>query len=366
LNDERRFPVSKGIDLFHESALQVTICNGNGDPAEVDLDGQTRVIFEIHHSTCDAAGLARFVGDVLCDYARQTAFADIEREPVDPALLVRRGTFGKSFRKILQSLPKQFWGLFRARTFLLNRIIPLTPDKPDRNAPIPSADYPAIIHRDLTATETQDVLRKAKQLGVTVNDLFLSAAFFAMRHWRDNHMAGKTKGVLRIAVPTNLRTSADDRMPAANVVSMVFLDRKPEQIQNTPSFYQGVYREMQHIKRCNLGWAFIHGLTAYRLIFGSFRKMIQQDRCWTTATVTNLGRIFTDVPLPVREGRIQLGESLEIVGLETAPPVRPRTALGISVMTYVDCMTINVHYDSTVLTRSDAQFILDEMTATLR
>ena len=359
LNEEDRFPASKGINLFCEPSLKVTICNGNTDPATVELDGQTNIVFEVHHSASDAAGIARFIEDILCNYARRTGFANVQRDPIEPDLLVRRGSFGWEPGKLLRTLPKQFWGLFRAWTFLTHRVLPLTPDKPDRSAPMPPDNYPAILCRNLTATETQSVQLKAKQLGITINDLFLCATFFAMKNWRKQHVADKRRGYLRVAVPINLRTLADNRMPAANIVSMVFLDRIPEKIQDLESFYRGACGEMQHIKRNNLGWAFIHGLTVYQQIFGSFRKMIQQDRCWTTATVTNLGQVFAEVPLPIREGRVQIGESLELIGVETSPPVRPWTALGISILTYADCMTINVHYDSSVLTCSDAQSIIN-------
>jgi hypothetical protein len=52
---------------------------------------------------------------------------------------------------------------------------------------------------------------------------------------------------------------------------------------------------------------------------------------------------------------------LELIGVETSPPVRYWTAMGISVMTYADNMTINLHYDANVLTRCDAQWILDNL-----
>ena len=362
LEDKRQFPAAEGIDLFHEPSLKISICNKNTHPAEVELDGQTNIIFEVHHSASDAAGIARFIEDTLCSYAAQQGFADEQKETVEPTLLARRGTFRLNGHSILRILSKQFWGIFRAWKFLMNRIIPLTPKKSD--ALKPAADYPAILHRDLTVTETQSVRQRAKQLGITINDLLICAAFGAMKNWQEQH-AEKKKGFLRIAVPTNLRTSADNRMPAANIVSMVFLDRKPENIQPVESFYQGIRNEMQHIKQCDLGWAFIHGLTLYKRTFGSFRKMTQQNRCWTTATVSNLGRLFVDVPLPIQEGRVQIDDSLELIGIESSPPIRSSTALGICVMTYADCMTINLHYDSGILTYSDAQSILDSVLQSL-
>ena len=358
-DEKRPFPASKGINLLCESSLKVTVCNENTDPMKVVLDGQTNIIFEVHHSASDAAGIARFIEDILCDYARQIGFADVQRKPVNPDLLTRRSIFGQKQNGILRTWSKQVWGLVRAWAFLLNRVVPLTPTKPDGNASAPGVDYPAILHRDLTVMETECVLLKAKALGITINDFFLCSAFFSMKHWREQHVNDTRRGNFRIAVPINLRTSADKQMPAANIVSMVFLDRKPTKIFDTPFFYRGIFREMRHIKRCDLGWTFIHGLTLFRRIVGSVRKMTQQNRCWTTATVTNLGRLFCDVPLPRREGRIRMDESLELIGVETSPPVRPWTALGISVSSYADYMTINLHYDSAVLTRSDAQTILE-------
>ena len=242
----------------------------------------------------------------------------------------------------------------------MNRVVPLTQKKLVAPQRLPG-DYPAILCRDLTEAETQNVQQKATQLGITINDLFLCTAFFAMKNWQEQHAAGGKKGNLRIAVPTNLRTPADAPMPAANIVSMVFIDRKPEKIQPVPAFYQGIHKEMRHIKRCNLGWAFIFGLTLYRRIFGSFRKMMHPEQCWATATVSNLGRLFAAVPLPMPEGRVQVDKSLELTGVEACPPVRSLTALGISVLTYAGCMTVNLHYDSGVLTRSDAQSILEEL-----
>jgi len=355
LDEERQFPVSQGINLFHELPLKVAICNEQTEA--VHLEGQTDIIFEVHHSASDAAGVFRFVEDLLCSYARRTGFANPQREAVDPNLLHRRGTFGRNRKK-----SEQFWGIFRAWKFLMSRIIPLTSKRPADVQKPPSA-YPTIICQNLTEAETQNVQQKAKKLGITINDLFLCSAFFAMNNWQKQHFAERKRGSLRIAVPINLRTPAEERMPAANIVSMVFLNRRPEDIKPEPMFYQSVYKETQHIKRRNLGWAFIHGLTLYQRIFGSFRKMIRRERCWATATVSNLGRLFTNVPLPTQRGRVQISDSLELIDVQGCPPVRFLTALGISLKTYAGCMTINLHYDSAVLTLSDAQSILEDMIA---
>jgi len=355
LEENHPFPAAQKIDLFHEPALKMTICHEKPVQANVPLTGQTDIIFEVHHSASDAAGIAQFIEETLCRYAQRKGFAGAHTKNVDPSLLRHRGV--AKYRS-LRYAAKQFWGIFRAWKFLVNRVIPLTTRKPTEMQKPPAA-YPAILCRNLTEEETQHIQQRAKQLEITINDLFLCSAFLAMEQWQEQHLTDRKKGNLRIAVPINLRTPADEQMPAANIVSMVFLDRKPKKIQPVQAFYQGVHREMQHIKRCHLGWAFIRGLTVYRRVFGNFRKMMHPERCWTTATVSNLGKLFADVSLPLREGRVQLDDSLELIGVEACPPVRSLTSLGICMMTYAGCMTINIHYDSGVLTRSDAQSILD-------
>jgi len=355
LDKTRQFPISKGIDLFHEPALKVTIRNDNTHAEKVT--GQTDIIFEAHHSASDAAGNIRFIEDVLCNYAKMRDFATPQRETVKPDLLPLRGIRGTPGKNRIVEF---YFGCFRAWTFLMNRVVSLTPKKTPDLQKLPE-EYPTILCRNLTEAETQNIQQKAKQLGITFNDLLLCLTFQAMKNWQEQHGADKREGNLRIAVPVNLRVPDDELIPAANIVSMVFLDRKPDKIQATQEFYRGVHEEIRHIKRYNLGWTFIGGLTIYRRIIGNFRRMMNPDRCWATATVTNLGRMFADIPLPKRERRVQIDNDLELIGTEASPPVRSMTALGISVITYADCLTINLHYDSAVLTRGDAQMILDAM-----
>ena len=355
-NTARQFPRSNGIDLFNEPALKITICNANADSAKVLLNGRTEIVFEVHHSASDALGLLRFMEDTLCQYAQAVGFAAAKRKQVEPDLLVRRGLPRHSYRNMLQILAKQLHGLRRAWKFLTYRVTPLTATKPADLQKL-CEDYPAILFRELSESQTQDAVQKAKELGITLNELFLCSAFFAMKNWQ-NMPFGRN---LRIAVPINLRTPADELMPAANIVSMVFLDRKSKDIRPVQTFYDGIHHEMSHIKRHNLGWALIRGLTIYRRVFGNYRKMMHPDRCWTTATVSNLGKVFANTPLPKLNGNVLIDHSLELLGVEASPPVRSSTALGICMMTYADRLTINLHYDAAVLTQADGERIVDDI-----
>lgn len=366
LDKENPFPASEGIDLLQEPAMKVVLCTEKDPDDNGFVQGISDLVFEIHHSAADAAGTQRFLEDLLIEYVGHDADSDAirSRESVDPGQLARRGTYGLSVGRMLRLLTRQLWGFHRAWTFLLHRIMPLVPKKSDLSVTKPSPCFPALLSRQLDKTETQNVRKKAKSAGVTINDILLDATFQAMNAWQGRFLDSKTvsqkpRQYLRVAVPTNLRGPWDRLMPAANIVSMVFIDRQAKEIQNETVFLRGIHQEMQHIKRCHLGLAFIHGLTIYRSVFGSFTKMINQARCWTTATVSNLGTFFADLPLPRHEGLIQLGDALEIVAIDSAPPIRPQTALGVCALTYADRMTLDMHYDSELISRSEAETMLD-------
>jgi NRPS condensation-like uncharacterized protein len=346
---------AEGIRLEHEPALKITL--------EEQTDQQSDLWFEVHHSASDAVGMQRFIEDLLIEYSVQKGFLTSEifppREPADPVLLQHRGNYGQTFGTFFRNLPRQIWGLERARTFLFNRIVSLVTQKPDLSKSLPPAGYPAIFRRELSEDETKKVRTFAKSEKVTINDFLLRSVFLTMNDWRQQEKTDGHEGRLRVAVPTNLRTPKDYLMPAANIVSMVFLDRKPNCIRNDLSFLQKIHREMRHIKNCNLGLALIYGLTVYRKLFGSYKKMINQNRCWTTATVSNLGLLFHQTPCPCRNNHLLFDKELELLEIHSVPPIRPQTVLGVCASSYANRLTIDMQYDSELLNTTQAKKLFD-------
>jgi hypothetical protein len=235
--------------------------------------------------------------------------------------------------------------------------MPLTAAIPKTNGNEPAEDFPAVVSCELSEEQTQNVRRNTKQQGITLNDMLLCGTFDAVKSLQEAKSITE-KGFIRIAVPTNLRTPEDASLPAANKVSMVFIDRKRKDIQQTGRFYRLVHQEMQHIKHCRFGWAFIHGLTVYKWLFGSIRNMVRRECCWATATVSNLGILFDTAELPVQHGRIKLDDTLEMTGAETVPPIRCGTSLGICAFTCMNKLKICIHYDAGVLIKDDAEAVL--------
>jgi NRPS condensation-like uncharacterized protein len=365
-DQNRHFPAATGIDIFKEPPMKMTVCRENEQTAYVGV--------EIHHAACDAAGCSRFLEDMFVEYAKRNGMTvTAEREAVKPELLPKRGIYGLTLATLLRTFPRQLWGLTRAWMFLFNRIKPLVAAPVLSDLHTPPDSFPAVLAKTFTEEETLQIRRQAKTAGETLNDVAVIAVFEAMKRVAGDSDSLATRnpqlaapGYFRIAVPTNLRTEDDRLMPAANIVSMVFIDRKPNRIADTASFRNGICRELRHIKRCRLGLALIHGLRVYRRVFGSFTKMIRPEKCWATVTVSNLGVLFAEVPLPRQNGKIQFGNGLELAEICSVPPIRPQTVFGLCVLTYAGKLSINVHYDSSVLTQSDAERFLDETAKSFR
>lgn len=357
---DRFFPSSPGIDLLRFPALKIAF---RDEPEGGSL------VFELHHSACDAAGAERFIGDLLLEYSvlRGGLGGRSPREPVDPALLPRRADFRMSAGELLRNIPGYLRGLPRVVKFLRSRVLPLstgpaslqTAGSPSSE---PASEFPAVLARRFDTETTAALLQRARQRGVTINDLLLQATFLAMRQWQRSQGetdAENRQGVLRIAVPMNLRTEQHRLTPAANIVSMVFMDRQPGDISDDEAFLAGVHGEMEYIKRRKLGLTFLRGLSIYRRFFGSLSKMVDQDRSWTTATVSNLGPIFRDLPFPRSDDALQIEDGLELVAVDSVPPIRHLSALGLCVLTFAGRMTIDMQYDTAALTPEQADLYFD-------
>ncbi|MGL6194756.1 MAG: hypothetical protein ACRC2T_08045 [Thermoguttaceae bacterium] len=347
---EHDFPCkASGIDLFREVPVKIN---------QWTVEDETFWLIELNHSASDAVGIFTFIEEILIEYAVASGNVGnaIERRKFDQTLLAERGKFGLNLRKWLRIWHRQLWGLTRAWKFLMNRPIPLVPFKPDLAATKPHELFPAFVSHCFSKDETKRIRERAKASDVTINDLLLYATFLAMQKSRRTwEIPTSRRGdCLRLAVAMNLRTEEMAQIPAANIVSMVFLDRDTDK----PVDLFSIHREMQHIKRNNLGLAFIHGLTIYKKIFGDFRTMSNQSRCWTTGTVSNLGRLFGSCPILNEAGRIQIGE-IELQEVNAVPPIRPQSVFGTCGKMYAGEFGITLQYDTAALDVDKATELLE-------
>ena len=73
---------------------------------------------------------------------------------------------------------------------------------------------------------------------------------------------------------------------------------------------------------------------------GLLELYLHSGSCRSTGVLSNLKRVFTDVPVPRNsEGKIQLGPYV-LESVDAAPPIRSKTLVSVSALTYANCLRL--------------------------
>jgi hypothetical protein len=342
-------PLATHLDLRQEIGIRFHV---RLDESASDLT------IQFHHSCCDGAGIALFIRELLVAYA--VAFgAKAKRElpELDPALLAGRGRFGLTFGKLLRMAPKQARGLLGVRQFLMRKPAPIIPHQAVSNdGPVP-ANYPATLHH-VFDLETTGALRKAAaRRGVTPNDILTRDLFLALGDWRTKQELDGDGQWLRMMIPMNLRNTSDRLMPAADVVSSVFLDRRQSDFAAPDRLLQSIHEEMDLIKRLELGFTFIFSTAICRRLPGGLKRQIRADKCTISCIFTNLGTPFAHVPLPQQDRFIVAG-NVTMVDVDVVAPVRPYSCATVAAWLYAHKLHLTLHYDPRPLSAAQAANLL--------
>ena len=334
-------------------------------------DVSADVVFRCHHATADGTGLQAFIADALVEYAALVGVAapDVERRPLDFDALRRRGQFGLTLKSYCLNYLYTTASTLR---FLFGRPRAFAPlaDAPEI-APF-DADVDEIRRRpDLLATAlsvdaTRRCFATAKRLGVTVNDLALSAFVWSLdeiRRKRGESLGGRT----RIATPINLRNKNHFASPACNVVTMTFVDFCRSARRDPRRLLKATRRKMNVVKQRDqkhfLDLVLKTGDFLARLVGGDLSLFLRSNQCRATATFSNIGRACLDVPLERdANGRICVGD-LTLDAVETTPPIRNRSPISVAALTYGERLTIGFRFDPRYLTDAEAQAFLDRFAA---
>ena len=311
------------------------------------------------HACCDGLGIFQFIHDLLILYAVETC-AKVQRDALprlERSSLERRGKFGLTWRKLLKMAPKQAVGLFGVRQFLMRSPAPIVAHERESATAATPDPYPTACARHLDLAASDALRAAAKDAGVTTNDLLARDLFVALREFRLARGIAEDERWLRLMIPMSLRTAADRKLPAANVVSSVFLDRRGSDIADREQLLASVTDEMQLIKSHQLGFTFIFSLHLSRLSPGGLRRTARSDRCTNSAVFTNLGRILARGPLPRVDGELICGD-VRLSNVEILAPVTPYTCAAFAACWYANRLSITLHYDPRVLSAEDARELL--------
>ncbi|QDU25124.1 acyltransferase PapA5 [Anatilimnocola aggregata] len=344
------------LDLDHQAALQV-LASAQGE--QVDL------VLCAHHAAVDGLGLFGFVSDWLQHYHALIASDATSRPaPRDVHRLPGRGEFWFSSLGLLARVPRLLLGLPNTIRFNLHRAAPLTSALPVQGEAGQSYS-PGWLTHTLAPEETAALRQRAKKLGTSLNDLLIRDLLLTLDRWQRSQGENSQRDWLRISVPVNLRLASEAKLTAANVVSMVFIDRRDPLLQQPAPLLASIQQQMNRIKRHRLGLIFPLMLGLLRSL-GRLGSMTDDQRCRATTVLTNLGDPYSQVPLPRDEtGHLQAGD-VTLAAIELIPPLRPFTQVAFSIVTYAAKLHIGLHYDRCILTAAQASELLGAFAATIQ
>ena len=349
-------PISP-LDLHGAAGVRAWVLEG---PRTTDLWTQ------FHHTCCDGLGALAFLEDLLVAYALAIGAAAeaAELRPLRPDLLPRRNLFGLSAGKWLRMLHCQAVGLLGVWQFLCHTPVPFARKPPSRfHSRCRTATRPC--GRVSCPTMIPALAESARRQGATLNDVLLRDLLLALCDWRARHSSGTDRDWLRLAVPMNLRTAADAELPAANVVSMVFIDRRPGDAADPASLLRGIHAEMDQIKRLKLGLTFVLSLGVARLMPGGMAAQVAPSRRAATALLTNCGAVLTTAALERCQQRIVLGDAT-LEAVDALAPLRPHTCAAFTALSYAGRLRVMLHYDPRPLSPDQAGDLFDAFFRRLR
>lgn len=349
-----RYPTEERIDLTREAGLRIWM--QTGQPTESGGDDGVELRFQFHHACCDGVGAYAFIAEIFARYDRLTRpGSQVEPPPLDESLLLDRERFGLSWWGLLCRLPLEALGilvglggmlLIRPVAAAASQVPPCDAETLRRHVRMPAITF--------GKAALASWLETARAARATLNDLLLCETFSVLQEWNARHDAPLKP--IRLTLPMNLRVAGQERMPAANVVGMIFIDRNARKYRRPGALLKSIGWEMRLLKAGRFP------LTSVRFcqLPGCMRILTRPGRPASTAVLSNMGRVFADSPLIQSDGKLRSGE-LTVERVESAPPVMPQIDLSFSALSYAGGLTLVLNYDRRRFTPADADALLQSL-----
>ena len=344
-------PQSDRIDLACENGFKTFVSEQNGN---------TDVHFLFHHAACDGLGGFKFVTEVLARYHSVRTGTQPPIAAVDSEILNLRNAKCEPtlpwHRRVLRScfvLPRRISGM-----------IGQTPARIEARTPAPEtvADQPASSSFEmptitLSKPQTVAVSQYASVSKSTTNELLIHQLFKVVFAWNRNAVADD-RGKLRIIVPFSLRKDAHSAMPAANCVSMVYVDAGNSADGIDP--LGEISKQIEYIRKWQIQYSWNQTASfAFRSKRLESLLRTQSGRHLCTTVLSNLGQPFKNSELPLqKDGRLQVGD-LILNSAHLAAPPTSNTIATFGVLFYADRLTLTMNFNKTKMSRGDAETLME-------
>lgn len=343
------------------AAIDLTSSPGlHGWMTEMAVGWDIKLLF--HHACCDGQGARMFIQDMVLAYAVLTGVSERANPffSLDVEHLDRRGTYpAPTGRATTLS-----WKLQQIGEFFLCRP---QPTARDTGAAIPTATGPSgtghvgFCSHTFTADEVARLQDPRRREAASLNDVAVAILFASIGEWQRNHGV-HPKACVRVTVPADLRGREDERMPAANRYTYLFLNRRVRDCTTWESLLGGVQRELQEKLQTRFGVNFLNKIGLLARSPWLMQRVLDGSACFSTALLTNLSdpsrRLRKRLPVDADKFFWLGGARCYDLQVRT-PPLRPKTHWGVGIFEYAGRMTVTFRYDSTTISAADAERVLE-------
>lgn len=341
------WPKWRKFDLFHEPGFRVIIVEG---------EAETEMIFHVHHAISDGKALR----DVLYDIMNFYSIAKGNAVPIAECrheLFANRNRLGGTLMERLKAIPSQVISMKLTLRYLKKKITPLASEP---LVPLQStlpAEYPALVSRRLSESLFRKVRDEAMKLKVTANDLFIRDLFFSLGEWWDWKTKGDGNEWVRIVLPVDMRKPVDRFLSAANITSIVSLDRRMKSLGNRERLLTRAHEDMGWVKHRGLRFTFWTLLWFSRCKADGIKRYSNRPGCHGTIIFANHCQLITRSPLRNKQRKLEVpGAVLE--DMTMISPIRPGTTAALVIGTYAGNLLADLHYDPRFHTHAQADMLL--------
>jgi len=347
-----KFPAGEPFDLATETGLRIWVRHG---------DGSVDMRFQFHHACCDGTGAYRVIEDILCVYDRTVngPSSRAELRALDRRLLARRDQLKVNPMRLLARLRRNLLILPRRTVrFFLEKLAPLRSSGTARLDEDAARRVPDMPSHTFDKSQTKRLREAALAGGGSTNELLLRDLLLSLRQWNADHGGDGRSRTLRVLVPVSLRRQEDDEMPAANVVSMVYIDRRAAAMDRPSELMADLAREIHYIRTWQIDHSWHRAARRLRYVlpmFSSLRWLAH--RCYATAVLSNMGKLMARAQLPRRGGKLIAGQ-LTLEEIHGAPPTSPYTPASFSCHWYAGRLGLTLNYRRQHFTAEEAEALL--------
>jgi NRPS condensation-like uncharacterized protein len=179
------------------------------------------IYFLCHHTATDGVGLFRFWGDVFAEYARRQGESPVEIHPIRPERIQDRDKYqAKEFPEKMSSFRITWETVKGISQWLFLKPVALGEKIRSDRQPVSGFGKKNL---RISALALKSLLKFARSRLLTINDLLLDLFFVSVSEWQKEIFSTAEKKYLRVNIPVNMRWNGSEDIPAANIISYVYL-----------------------------------------------------------------------------------------------------------------------------------------------